>query len=218
MVDYGDPALVKKMIRATEAHEPGTDVNDRIAILNAAISRLFEDACEREWGVVVADTTEVAWVGPRDTIILSRPARTITSVRHGGVMSGTTMTGGTVTLAADLYYPITDRNGLIYAITLKSGGLWERDGSASGGAYNDLYPVVITGDFVTSDNDTTVPDDIKYAVSYAIAERLKVEKASSGVGGIGPDGTTVPLNDVFQDAIVKRTINKYKRELLMMVV
>jgi hypothetical protein len=47
-------------------------------------------------------------------------------------------------------------------------------------------------------------------------ERLKVEKSSTSLG-IGPAGEIVPVRDVFNDPLVKRIIDKYRREFVMAV-
>lgn len=197
MPSYGDLSLVKKIMRSVDTHDLGTDVEDRFTTLNAAVSAALEDACERTWGAPVADTAELHWAGPYGMLMLKQPARTITSITYGGTLIGTTMTGGTVVAAASLYYPIVDRNGLIYAISNSVGDLWSWVGSTvytQGAVGVTRTPVIVTGDFVSSDNDSSVPDDIKYIASYMCAELLKVEKASA-FGAIGPDGTVAPIRD-----------------------
>jgi hypothetical protein len=214
---YGDPALIRKMIRAVPSMETDEDVDARIAALNSAVSSALEEACERTWGAPVADTTEIVWVGPGDTIVLPRPARTITSITYGGTVTGATMTGGTVVDDSELYYPIVDRNGLVYAIRSNTASVWWWNWAyLTPSAYYPQTPVAITGDFTSSDNDTTVPDDITYIASYMVVERLKVEKSSTSFG-IGPAGEIVPVRDVFADPLVKRIIDKYKRELVLAV-
>lgn len=217
MPSYGDLAIVKKILRSTDTHDLGSDVEDRFVTLNAAVSSALEEACERTWGAPVADTSELHWAGPYDRIVLKTPARSITSITYGGTLVGTTMTGGTVVLATSLYYPIVDRNGLIYAISNSVSDLWAWVSAWATTVNGALRtPVVVTGDFVSSDNDAIVPDDVKYIVSYMICERLKVEKASS-FGAIGPDGTVAPIRDVFADPLVKRVIRKYAREKVLAV-
>jgi hypothetical protein len=214
---YGDPALIRKMIRAVPSMETDEDVDARIAALNSAVSSALEEACERTWGAPVADTTEIVWVGPGDTIVLPRPARTITSITYGGTVTGATMTSGTVVDDSELYYPIVDRNGLVYAIRSNTASVWWWNWAyLTPSAYYPQTPVAITGDFTSSDNDTTVPDDITYIASYMVVERLKVEKSSTSFG-IGPAGEIVPVRDVFADPLVKRIIDKYKRELVLAV-
>jgi hypothetical protein len=216
---YADVALVKKMIRAVPTMETDEDVDARITALNKAVSLALEEACERTWGAPVADTTEIVWVGPGDTIVLPRPARSITSVTYGGTLTGSTMTGGTTVASSGLYHSIIDRNGLIYAIRSNTVNVWWWNWAwltASNEPYPPKTPVAITGDFVSSDNDTTVPDDITYIASYMVVERLKVEKASA-FGAVGPDGDVAPIRDVFNDPLVKRVIDKYRNELVWAV-
>jgi hypothetical protein len=57
-----------------------------------------------------------------------------------------------------------------------------------------------------------VPDDIRYAVNYMILERFKLEKAGPA-GFTGLDGSTVPVRDVFNDPLVKRTLAKYTQKV-----
>jgi hypothetical protein len=214
---YGSKPLIEKMIRAVPSMETDQDLGDRIDALNLAVSSALEEACERTWGAPVADTTEIVWVGPGDTIVLPRPARTITSITYGGTVTGSTMTGGTVVTAGSLYYPIVDRNGLVYAIRSNTASVWWWNWAyLTPSDYYPQTPVAITGDFTSSDNDTTVPDDITYIASYMVVERLKVEKASA-FGAVGPDGDVAPIRDVFADPLVKRIIDKYKRELVLAV-
>jgi hypothetical protein len=214
---YGDPALIRKMIRAVPSMETDEDVDARITALNSAVSSALEEACERTWGAPVSDTTEIVWVGPGDTIVLPRPARTITSITYGGTVTGATMTGGTVVDDSELYYPIVDRNGLVYAIRSNTASVWWWNWAyLTPSAYYPQTPVAITGDFTSSDNDTTVPEDITYIASYMVVERLKVEKSSTSFG-IGPAGEIVPVRDVFADPLVKKIIDKYRRDFVMAV-
>jgi hypothetical protein len=214
---YGDPALIRKMIRAVPSMETDEDVDARIAALNSAVSSALEEACERTWGTPVADTTEIVWVGAGDTIVLPRPARTITSITYGGTVTGATMTGGTVVDDSELYYPIVDRNGLVYAIRSNTASVWWWNWAyLTPSDYYPQTPVAITGDFTSSDNDANVPDDITYIASYMVVEFLKAEKASA-FGAIGPTGDVAPLRDPFEAPLVKRTVEKYKGELVLAV-
>lgn len=213
---YGDVALITKMLRAMPAHEVGEDVGARITALNLAVSLALEEECQRTWGAPVADTSEIVWVGPYDTIVLPRPARAITSITYGGTLAGSTMTGGTTVLASSLYWTAVDRNGLIYMLKNVNTAVWSWHANAQYTRSDVRTPVVVTGDFVSSDNDTNVPDDVKYAASYMIVERLKVEKASL-FGAVGPDGDVAPVRDVFADPLLKRVIDKYRREVMVAV-
>ena len=214
---YADVALVKKMLRAIPGMETDEDVTARIDALNLAVSLALEEACQRTWGAPVSDTSEIVWVGQGETIILPRPARAITSITYGGTLAGTTMTGGTTVLPADLIYSIVDRNGLIWGIAGGTSSVWWWNYAYLTPVQSDQrFPVVVTGDFVSSDNDASVPADITYIATYMVVERLKVEKASS-FGQIGPDGDVLPVRDVFADPLVKRVIDKYARELAVVV-
>lgn len=214
---YGDIAHVKKMLRPTEGTDLGADPEDRLTLIQAAVSLALEEACDMTWGVPAADTAELHWVGPYDQIVLNRPARAITKITYGGEVAGTTMTGGTDVLAADLLYTISDSDGLIYAIQNRSAGVWSwYDRPTVYYQSHTRTPVVVTGDFTDTDDDATVPDDITYAANYLIMQTFKLEKA--GVAGFsGLDGSTVPVRNPFEDEIVRRTIRKYARKMVPVV-
>ncbi len=206
---YGDIAHAAKMLRATETWDMGTDVDDRLTAIQAAISLALEHKCGRTWGVVSVDTSLLHWAGAYDTLVLRIPARSITSITTGGTVSGSTMTGGTVTLAADLVdrFVSTD-DGLIYGISNAIGDVWDYRGewSTSLGTYRT--PVVVTGDFANTDDDATVPADVTYAANILIVELFKQENASPA-GFTGPDGSTVPVRDPWKKAAVTDVIERY---------
>src|SRR6188768_352684 len=114
---YGDLALVRKMLRPIDTASLGTDVDARLAAIREAVSLDLEYKLGRTFGVTAVDESVVHWIGPYDTLVLNRPARSITSIQYGGTFSGSSMTGGTTVLGSDLYNAITDPyTGYIYAI------------------------------------------------------------------------------------------------------
>lgn len=205
---YGDVDHIHKMLRAAPTWDNGEDITDRLLEIQAAVSLALEDECGRTWGVPATDTSRLQWVGAYGMLVLDIPARTITSITTGGTMSGSTMTGGDVTLAADLVNRIvSNRNGLIYAISPGVSNVWP-----SHSAYNILpyrYPVVVTGDFADSDDDATVPADVTYAANYLILNQFRHENAGPA-GFSGPDGATIPIRDPWKDQQVVRVIDKYR--------
>ena len=209
---YGSVAHVEKTLRAVETWDNGSDVKDRLLAIQAAISLLLEERCGRTWGVPVSDTSELYWVGPTDaSLVLRRPARSITSIRYGGTVSGSTMTGGTTILAADLVNALVGHDGLIHAIQNTTGYLWSWSWTTPGWFGPSVarrVPVVVTGDFADSDNDADVPADVTYAANILVAELFKAENASPA-GFTGPDGSVVPIRDPWTDPTVKAVIAKY---------
>jgi hypothetical protein len=206
MTLYGDPDHVIKMLRATPTWDLGTDVEERLLAIQASISLLLEEACGRTWGTPDEDdTTRLQWVGPYSMLVLDVPARSITSITTGGTVSGSTMTGGSVTLAAELQNRIVSRDGLIYAISNAfSGEPWP---SYYGTTYAQ-YPVAVTGQFGNIDDDDEVPADVTYAANYPILNTYRHEAA--GVAGFsGPDGSTIPIRDPWKDPQVLKVIDKY---------
>jgi hypothetical protein len=205
---YGDIDTVTKMLRPDEYSTYQDDITDRLTSIQAAISLDLEYKLGRTFGVVAADTSELHWVGPYDTLVLNKPARSVTSITYGGTLSGSTMTGGTTTLAADLYNVITDPyTGYIYAIANAAGGMWDwyAPSYLTGGART---PVVVTADYVETDNDTDVPADITYAANILILKMFQIEMASPA-GFYGIDGATVPITDPWKHPSVKAVLDKY---------
>jgi len=218
MALLGDHELVKTMLRAHETFALDTDIDARLLAIQAAITPLIEQACGRVFGdedeeAEAADTSELHWAGPYETLILTRPARSITSITYGGTISGTTMTGGTTVLAADLIYDIVDpMTGNILGIRRVSGGWW--GGVIWPNGYR--YPVVVTGDFSTSPGDAEIPDEIQYAANLLIAETYRRENGMpSGVSG--PDGS-FNVTDPWQDPAVVKAIARNRVASLNLVV
>jgi hypothetical protein len=210
MPEYGDLDHVRKLLRPTATDDLGADDEARLSKIQIAISTLLEYELGRTFGVPVEDTTVTAWAGPGDVLLLPRPARTITTVTVGGTVAGGTVTGGTALV--DDYWAhhfVDTETGFIGGLRMLSGGWW--------GDYYYQTPVVIVGDFSTTDNDTTIPADLQYAVSWIIAERFKQESASPA-GFIGPDGAVMPFRDLFKDEFVKPILDRYRvasRELVV---
>jgi hypothetical protein len=202
MTEYGDLDHVRKMLRPTATDDLGADDEARLTKIQAAISAMLEYELGRSFGVPAEDTTVTAWAGPGDVLLLPRPARAITTVTVGGTVAGGTVTGGTA--FADDYWAhhfVDPETGFISGLRLLSGASW--------GDYWYTTPVVIEGDFSDSDDDTTIPADLQYAVSWIIAERFKQESASPA-GFIGPDGSIAPFRKLFDDEFVKPTLDRYR--------
>ncbi len=210
MALLGNLTAVRKMLRADPAWDMGVDTDDRLTLLQGAVTAAIEERCGRTFGSPVADTSRLMWTRG-DTLLLDRPARIITSVRTGGTVVGSTMTGGTLTLAADLVNRIVSDDGLVYAISPSSAwapsGWWGWSYANDTYPYADSYPVYVTGDFSDTDDDAVIPDDVSYVASYLIGEVLKKENASPA-GFLGPEGV-VPIRDVWKDPMVLGVIQKY---------
>jgi hypothetical protein len=214
MAALGDLALVRKMLRAHESFDLGTDIDARLLAIQSAITPLLEEACGRTFGDVdagspAADTSELHWAGPFDVLLLNRPARSITSVTYGGTVSGSTMTGGTTVLASEFtYWPIDWQTGLIHGLKRVSGVYWDAwdwvPAPVSMTRYK--YPVLVTGDFRDNPGDEAIPPEITYAASLLIAETWRRENGRpSGVSG--PDGS-FNVTDPWKDPAVVKAIER----------
>lgn len=202
MPQYGDLDHVRKLLRPTAGDDLGADDEARLTKIQVAISELLEYELGRSFGVPAVDSTVTVWAGPGSVLVLPVPARAITSVTVGGTVAGGTVTDGT--LLDDDYWAhhfVDPQTGLISGVRLLSGGDWS----------DVLYttPVVIVGDFSSTDDDATIPADLQYAVSWMIAERFKQESASPA-GFLGPDGVVAPLRKLFDDEFVKPILARYR--------
>jgi hypothetical protein len=201
---YGDSVHIRQLLNLVEDVSPSTA--ERIDALNATVSSIVEDELGRSFGATATDTTVLFWAENSDVLVLPRPLRTITTVTYGGIVTGSTMTGGSV-LTTDYWTPsIVDQDGLIYALRMLSGVWWGVG-----------VPVTITGQWAATDADASVPDDLVYAVDYLVAEHFKIEQASPA-GFTGPDGSTVPIRNPWKADIWLKVKAKYEvsnRELVL---
>jgi len=203
---YGSIEQVQVMLRADESIPPAADLDSRIDALNRAISLVIDRETGRTFGEAGTAVAELYWIGPYDTLVLNRPVTAITKITYGGTVSGSTMTGGTDILAANLVNLIRDQYGRIYAIAATGNFAWAWNYGWNPYAAETRSPVLVTA--TIDDTTDPVPDDITYITNYMIAERIKVEKAGPA-GFTGPAGDLVPIRDVFNDPLVKRVLKKY---------
>lgn len=211
---YGSIAQVKKMLRPSEASTFGTDVDDRLTALQAAVSATLEEELGRSFGVPASTTTDIVWAGDDPVLVLPRPYRSITEVRENCVVSGVTATGGTVISAADYVYDPYDRErGWIYGLRLLLSGRWGRRDEYG----NPAVPVVVTGYLAAGDDDTAVPDEITYVANYLMLELFKRENASPA-GVIGPDGIAAPLRNPYTEPHVVAVLDKHRTRRRHLVV
>lgn len=204
MATYGSAEAVEQLLRATTASVFNADQLARIANLLPVVSALIEAETGRTFGggatnetVVVEGGWRFPWQrGVSDLLVLPKGVRTIASVTVGGTWDGSAYTGGTV-LATTAYRPIyRTLTGEYLALRMVDGSLW-------------TWPAAIDGTWEDTDADTDVPAEITYLANYLAAERFKVEMASAA-GQIGPDGSVIPIRNVFRDPLVQKTLDKWR--------
>lgn len=203
MVDYGDLAMIKRMLASTgTTYDANTDA--RLAALNTSISRVLEHVLGRTFGTAPPPegTTRLVYGRGSDMLFLPTPAWLIASVSVGGVVEGDQMTGGSLVAAGAWVVGIEDPGGQIYAL-MRSGGYW---GVAE--------PVNVTAYWADADVDTTLPVEIVTAVNKLVCETYKGEN----VPVVTDEGIVVPRRDPWADAFVTRVIAHYQissRELVL---
>src|SRR4029453_13808813 len=95
-VDYGDIAMIKRMLASTgTTYDANTDA--RLAALNTSISRVLEHVLGRSFGTAPPPegTTRLVYGRGSDMLFLPTPAWLIASVSVGGAGEGDPRTGGT---------------------------------------------------------------------------------------------------------------------------
>jgi len=204
MALYGDIAHVKKLLRPNETTAFGTDVDDRLSLIQKAVSARLEFEIGGSFGGTQSDSTMIVWGGASPILLLPVPARSITSVVTGITVSGNTASGGTTLPSSEYVYDPVDSEGRILGLRLNSNGNW---GVTDNGG-KALTPIKITADF-TSTDFTTVPDDITYIANLLILRTFQLEMV--GIEGVmGPEGGFTPPRDPWQDPLVRKTIERYR--------
>lgn len=204
---YGDIAAVKTMLRPTDGAELGADADARLAALQRLISDLLTHKLGRTFGNGPIDAgARLHWAGQSAVLTLTTPARSISSVVVGVVVSGSSWSGG-ATYATDLWTPhaVSPISGLIHALRLLSGGWWGRDDPHGRPATG----VVVTADWADQDGDNVVPDDVTETANFLIARLFQMEEANPA-GFIGPDGQIAPLRDPWAEERVAALIDRYR--------
>lgn len=203
---YGSIAQVKKMLRPEETARFGTDVDDRLTALQAAVSATLERELGRSFGVVAPAVDELHWGGRSSVLVLRRPYRDVSTVTVAVTVSGGTAAGGQ-TLDPSVYAwdPYDGERGWIYGLRRQDGLPW----GATDGFGHPATPVLVTGYPAAGDDDAAVPAEITYAANYLILQLFKRENASAA-GFIGPDGTVTPMADPYQEPQIVRILEQYR--------
>lgn len=194
MPTYGSAAAVKTVLRADTSSTFNADQEARITALLSLASAYVEEQTGAQFGVSTAETIAVdSSLDDGEMLWLPKGIRSVSSIIESPTWNGTTWTGGT-TIATSSYRLTSkvDSQSIYRTIT-------RTDGSWSG-------LCVITG--VWEDQYPTVPDDITWVVNNVVVELFKKQQASPA-GQVGPDGSVIPLRNVFAQTEVQAVIYKY---------
>jgi hypothetical protein len=199
MPTYGSANAVKAVLRADVTSTFNADQDTRITALLALASNYIESQTGAQFGVSASETIviDTDWENG-ETLFLPKGIRSVTSITENPSWAGS-WTGGTAVTSAT------------YRLTGKASGqsfyrtITRTDGSWAGnyviiGVWEDQYP--------------TVPDDVTWAVNTVVVELFKKQQASPA-GQIGPDGSIIPLRDVFQQTEIRTVVDRYRVGSLM---
>ena len=195
MPTYGTANAVKAVLRADTSSTFNADQDTRITALLALASAYIEEQTGAQFGVSSSETIVVEPDG-RDGPVLFLPKgiRSVTSITENPDWSGSAWTGGTALTTSD------------YRVSGKATGQnFFRTITHTDGVWSGLY--VIVG--VWEDQYPTVPDDITWVANTVVVELFKKQQASPA-GQIGPDGSVIPLRDVFKQTEIAAVISKYR--------
>lgn len=198
MTVYGDLNHVKRMLRPDPDTTLDEDVDERLALIQVAVSAAMEERMGRSFGATAEDTTYTVYAGASPVLLLPVPARTITSITIDDVVVDDTLY---------VLDPVDYRTQLAWGVRAVSGANWGWNDAAN----RPLTPVVIVGDFTDSDVDADIPADIQYAANRLIAATFQTEGASP-FGGIGPDGEVFRPPDPWKDPLVAEIIKRYRSQ------
>lgn len=192
MADYADLAIVKS---ANMLDITGSEHDTRLAALNAALSRAFEQRVGRTFGTAVADEQRVIWGdgGGFRTLLIPAGLRSVASIVEDAEWDGAAWTGGTTLDAAD-YRAVVGTNGIAYQVARLSGGGW-------------AGPYLVTGQWADQP-DGTVPADVAEALNVLVAGTFRRDKAQDGEV-TGPEGFNFKPANPWNDERVKQAIARY---------
>lgn len=206
MALYGSVDSAKVLLKAAPNTVFSTDVDARLAALQAVVSSYIEYETGRAFGGGPATATGVVVEAPvsyvydvpvnaSTVLFLPKAIRTITAVYFDPEWSGTAWSGGTLVPATE-YVPVLPAYDTY-------GGLASVAGDAWAGRY------LVVGTWEDTDADSSVPVDITYVANYLIAEAFKAEQTSAAAMA-GPDGSTLPLKNPYKNPLVVGVLEKYR--------
>lgn len=194
MPTYGSANAVKAVLRADVSSTFNADQESRITTLLALASQYVESQTGAQFGVSSSETLVIeTGLDSGDVLYLPKGIRSVTSITENPTWSGSWSGGSAITSAT-------------YRLSGKATGqTFYRTITRTDGGWGGLY--VIVG--VWEDQYPTVPDDVTWAVNTVVVELFKKQQASPA-GQIGPDGSVIPLRDVFQQTEISSVIDRYR--------
>lgn len=194
MPTYGSANAVKAVLRADVTSTFNADQDTRITALLSLASAYIEQQTGAQFGVSNSETIVIDIPYDNGNVLfLPKGIRNITTLTEDPTWSGS-WTGGTAIASSSYRFTGKFANQNAFRNLTRADGVW-------GGTY------VIVG--VWEDQYPSIPDDVTWAVNTVVVELFKKQMASPA-GQIGPDGSIIPLRDVFQQTEIKAIIAKYR--------
>lgn len=195
MAQYGSTAGIKTLLENQASDWPESQESRLLQLLNV-VSILIEQETGATFGGAQDATVEVTQYGGH-LLFLPKGLRSVTSITADPEWIDGAWSGGTVLETGEYRLPMLSANGLVRAIQ-RVGGLF---GSGWYGTY------LVAGRW--EDQADTVPDDIHYLANYISSEIFKKQQASPA-GFTGPDGSTVPIRNVFKEPEVQKILDRHR--------
>lgn len=195
MPTYGTATAVKEILRADTGSTFNADQETRITGLLATASQYIEAQTGAAFGVSASETVVIETSGgDGSALFLPKGIRSVTSITENPDWSGSAWTGGTALAASDYRVAGKAQQQAFFRMITRVNGAW-----------SGLY--VIVG--VWEDQYPTVPSDITNTANTVAAELFKKQQASPA-GQIGPDGSVIPIRDVFRQTEIAAVIARYR--------
>lgn len=193
MPTYGSANAVKAILRADVSSTFNADQDTRITALLSLASAHIEQQTGAQFGVSSSETIVVESSYDDEMLFLPKGIRSITTITENPTWNGSWSGGNAI---ASSTYRLTGKaqSQPFYRTLTKVDGAWSGQ-YVIAGIWEDQYP--------------SVPDDVTWAVNTIVVELFKKQMASPA-GQIGPDGSIIPLRDVFQQTEIKNIISKYR--------
>lgn len=195
MAGYADLAVVYEDLSLSANEPDDTPRIAKVAALNEALSRAFDDRVGRTWGTYVAETRVVKALGVSNMLIVDAPLATLTGVETYGTWNGTDWDDG-IAVAPEQLRLVFDGRG----IERVSGAYW-------------VGPVRVTGTWA-DENDGDPPADVVSALTEAVTaayrrETFNARDTSRSFDEVDASPPPSPLNGpLWKAAIATHTMRR----------
>jgi hypothetical protein len=201
---YSDLSSAKAQLSLNDATEDDAADIALLVAIDAEVSRDLELKTGRKWGGTATPSVRTV-DGPvgcwgTDTLLLSEPARSISSIAIVGTLAETLTAYDSGTGLGDWIPWHVTKGGDILAVRRVQNGWWPpQDG---------INRVTITAVWSDDASGVAAPQEIVDAATFVTVETFRQRK-SSPTGEIGPDGFTIRPRNPWGFVVVTEAIKRH---------